>query len=117
MESLFSRLSSKVVFVAVYIEEAHASDEWPVGQTISFCKQPKILGDRCQLAAKFCQKREYHVPMMVDTMENAFQKAFAAWPFRFYVINEGVIVHRADPHPVRLTYNINDLNGVLDALL
>ena len=35
---------------AVYIAEAHAKDEWPVGSAISCCDQPVELQQRMDLA-------------------------------------------------------------------
>eukprot|EP01050_Picozoa_sp_SAG11_P004663 SAG11_NODE_303_length_11000_cov_7.979635_5_plen_171_part_00 len=82
--------------MVVYIEEAHASDEWPVGALTSVCAQPKSLAERCELARRAAatlfgdvaatagleedevgaeQEPGRHdvVPVVVDTMENDFQ--------------------------------------------
>jgi len=88
-QSYFEKLScqykNQVVFGNVYILEAHARDEWPVGKRISFCDQPKDQMTRCDLAMEFVKSQDNGgVKMMVDTMENGFEKVFAAWPFRFF---------------------------------
>jgi len=75
------------VFGSVYILEAHARDEWPVGKTISFCDQPRDQQERCDLARKCVEiGGNGGVKMMVDTMNNGFENEFAAWPFRFFGI-------------------------------
>ena len=58
----------------VYIQEAHASDEWPVGDLTSVTTQPKSLSHRRELA------RTAHedllggsVEVLVDDMDNSFQ--------------------------------------------
>ena len=58
----------------VYIQEAHASDEWPVGDLTSVTTQPKSLSHRRELA------RTAHedllggsVEVLVDDMDNTFQ--------------------------------------------
>jgi len=103
--------------VAVYITEAHASDEWPVGPSISFCRQPQSLEERCELAQKFVNTRHYRVPMLVDTIENNFQQAFAAWPFRYFIIKDNKIVHKAEPSMVSLCYESRDLASLIPSFL
>jgi len=108
---------SNVVIVAVYITEAHASDEWPVGSSISFCRQPQTIQERCDLAQQFVDTRLYRVPMLVDSIHNNFQKAFAAWPFRYFIIKNAKIVYKAEPSVVDLCYNPNDLAKLIPTLL
>jgi len=103
--------------VAVYISEAHASDEWPVGPSISFCRQPQSIEERCNLAQNFVNTRLYRVPMLVDTIENDFQRAFAAWPFRYFVVKENRIAYKAEPSVVSLCYNAKDLATLIPTLL
>jgi len=83
--------------LGVYLTEAHAADEWPVGPSISFCNQPKTIQDRCQLAQQYKEEAEISFPMMVDNMDNDFDKLFAAWPLRFYVIENGKLIFKAQP--------------------
>jgi len=88
----------KVIFLAVYITEAHARDEWPVGKTFSFCEQPKDQQSRCKLAKHCVEQHSYPIPMLVDTMSNQFEHEFAAWPFRYYGIGNGnVLGFKAQP--------------------
>ena len=61
-------------WLVVYIQEAHASDEWPVGDLTSVTTQPKSLEHRRELA------RTAHedllggsVEVLVDDMDNTFQ--------------------------------------------
>jgi len=116
MESLFAEFSSKAVFLAIYIEEAHAADEWPVGKTISFLNQPKNIVERCEAAKNFVIRKRYSVPMLVDPMTNPYQAQFAAWPFRFYVIHKERIVFKAEPDAIVLSYDITALRNVLQSL-
>jgi len=86
------KYGNKVVFLAVYITEAHSRDEWPVGINFSFCDQPKDQPSRCKLAKQCIDEHSYPLPLLVDTMSNQFDNEFAAWPFRFYGINHGNIL-------------------------
>jgi len=117
LESLHLKHRSNVVILAVYITEAHASDEWPVGPSISFCRQPQSIAERCKLAQQFVNTRLYRVPMLVDTIDNHFQSAFAAWPFRYFIVKESRIAYKAEPSAVSLCYNAKDLCSLVPAYL
>jgi len=84
-------------FLAVYITEAHARDEWPVGKTVSFCDQPKTLSERLALANSLKNDIDFPLPVVVDGMENKFMKTFAAWPFRYFVVCNGKIALKGQP--------------------
>ena len=77
----------------VYIEEAHATDEWPISSA-RLAAAPvaiaahKTIDDRLAAATSFA--RDYAVPLdrvalVADGMGNAFQSAYASWPIRWFV--------------------------------
>lgn len=84
------------VFAAVYIVEAHAADEWPVGDRLQI-KQPITDAERCSVAGAFVKQYELRMPMLVDTIENSFSQAYAAWPIRFFLIQNGSMTYIAQP--------------------
>jgi len=94
----------------VYIEEAHARDEWPIGATISCIDQPKTLEERVSAAREFVSEFDYRIPVLIDSMDNHFQKAFAVWPFRFYVIEGGRVALKAEPSLTSHKYDIDELD-------
>jgi len=62
-----------VRFLVVYIAEAHASDEWPVGSLTSVTTQPKNLAHRCDLATVVHEDLLHsEVEVVVDDMSNSF---------------------------------------------
>ena len=83
-------------FVIVYIMEAHAQDEWP----ISSCRhhpegkrvivnQHKSIEERMEAAKEF--RRVFGLEgfrFLVDDMDNTFNNQFAAWPFRYFVMDK-----------------------------
>lgn len=99
----------------MYITEAHAADEWPVGRSISFCNQPKETSERCILAKKFVETTKIEMPMLVDTIENQFETTFAAWPVRFFVIKNGKLLFKAQPNLEDYAYDVLDLSDWLSA--
>jgi hypothetical protein len=88
-------------FVYIYISEAHAQDEWPLGNVESH-PQPKTIEDRLILAQSF---RDVYmtkagqvedIPVFVDGIENSFDE-YAVWPERFYIIENNILVHIGEP--------------------
>ena len=75
-------------FAAVYIQEAHAQDEWPISEAPREFRQHRGIGERVEAARAFIQ--DYYVaPQVVwycDMMTNAFNEKYASWPFRFWVL-------------------------------
>lgn len=104
------KYSEKAIFLAVYITEAHSSDEWPCGKSLSFCEQPKTTERRCELASIAHEKTKFTFPLLVDTIENQFEKNYSAWPFRFYGIIDGKISFKALPElSPHFAYDVNKI--------
>lgn len=74
-----------IKFLAVYIVEAHAIDEWPVGDPLKVT-QPKSIAERCGVARAFMAEYKLRIPMVVDQLDNNFSNTYASWPVRFYVV-------------------------------
>jgi len=102
------------VFLAVYIAEAHAKDEWPVGPTLSFCEQPRTIDERAALANTFIKKHNFTVPLLLDSMSNEFDKSYGVWPFRFYILHEGKIAYKPQPQ-ADYTYDTEAIVRWLDS--
>ncbi|GMH54801.1 hypothetical protein TrST_g3682, partial [Triparma strigata] len=85
-----------VDFLVVYIEEAHAQDEWPISSSRYAEKpvlinQPTTVEERIAVCKIFLSS--YNVPesgpnfqVIVDdpSTNNAFSAAYAPWPFRLF---------------------------------
>lgn len=97
-------------FLTVYIAEAHARDQWPMGKTISCVDQPKTLEERLRNAQQCKTNYKFEVAMVVDNMNNDFDLTYGSWPFRFYVIYQGKLVFKAEPNENTFEYDINQLD-------
>jgi len=113
LPDLLERYASFIDFLAVYITEAHAKDEWPAGKS-STCTQPTTNQERMDLAKALLDSRKLSIPMLVDPIENGFEKAFAAWPIRFYVVHGGKVLFKSQPDGIG--YNLHDVLNCLDDL-
>lgn len=105
----------------MYIAEAHAIDEWPMGEPVPI-KQAQSLSDRVAAASKFQKETGFTWPMLADGMDNSFHKTFGAWPTRYYVIHKGKLAlkieHKDGVHtPNRKAYDIHDIRSCLDRLI
>jgi len=86
---------TKVDFLSVYISEAHACDEWPLGQFVCI-PQHKTLEQRMDAAKKYLRETQCKAPMVVDLLEDNFNQLFAAWPERGFILHKGNIVYISD---------------------
>lgn len=100
--------------MAVYIAEAHARDQWPVGKTISCIDQPTTLAERLNNAREFRKNFNFQMPMLVDNMENNFHHTYGSWPFRFFVIHDGKLILKAQPDEKVFTYDMNEIDHWID---
>jgi len=96
LQRLCKDFSGIADFLTVYILEAHAVDEWPLGNEVQI-KQHQTLEERISAAKRFITHYDFTVPLVVDSIDNSFNNVFAAWPERFYIINEGKLAYIAHP--------------------
>lgn len=81
----------------VYIAEAHASDEWPLGGLCSQ-QQPRSTAERVSVAqARLSELGITTGPTLVDTAEEIFSKTYAAWPIRWFWLHGRIITSIAQP--------------------
>jgi len=97
--------SEEVVFTFIYIREAHANDEWP---NPSSSNQPEgkvidipshsSLEERIEVARRMKEEMGFdsNVEVLVDGMEDTFNKEFAAWPIRYFIAKEGRLLHKTE---------------------
>ena len=79
----------------VYIEEAHAQDEWPIRSARYsdsgpvLVDQPRTNEARRELARRFASEFAPSCTLLVDDIENPFRRAFGAWPIRPFLLRDG----------------------------
>jgi len=97
------RYGDRARFLTIYIKEAHPEDEWQMSdnEKENVCyPQPKTLAQRVAIANDFVRRFHYGVPLAVDPMDNRANALYAAWPERFYIVDErGMIVYKGKPGP------------------
>lgn len=101
LHDLYQQYHHQVEFLSIYIREAHPVDGWWLGKGVlgmlvkRFSPKasidlhdPKTIEER-RAAAGQCQKSlAYGIRTYVDEMDDAVNKAYAAWPTRLYLVGE-----------------------------
>jgi len=121
IHALHAKYAHVTDIVTVYIVEAHAMDEWPVGDPLKIT-QPLSTAERCGLARSFTKSYELKVPMLVDCIDNNFSTDWAAWPVRFFVVQDKKLIFKAQPDhkntydsiPVQLDTFLSKLTSTLN---
>jgi len=78
----------------IYIAEAHAQDEWPIGNQFfrsdtSSLFQTHSLEARRKTAQTLLEQFPLEIPIWIDDpLTNQFQNNYSPWPLRWYVIDE-----------------------------
>ncbi len=108
-------------FISIYIREAHPVDGWwfgkgPMAILMKIGRMraaidvydPKTIEERRAVAGDCEDALKYGIRTYVDEMDDAVNKAYAAWPTRLYLIGlDGRVVYHGglgpfDFHPAKL---------------
>lgn len=109
--------TGRVDFLIVYLREAHALGEWPLGRHVML-QQPTTLDERLSAARQFREASRLELPLLVDGLDDCFMHAFGAHPMRYFVFHRGATVWTAMPNgdypKFEAGYRLEDIPPVLD---
>src|ERR1044072_4456823 len=114
LNDIYERYKTQIDFYMIQIREAHASDVWPIGNVVSV-REHRTLSDRLVAANVMVKETQLEIPVLADTMDDTFLKLYAPWPFRFFVIVDGILKLVGMTKEAR--YDTTDLVECLDVLL
>lgn len=99
LQQLYKKYNDQIQFLSIYIREAHPVDGWWLGSglfgmalKIGVAKaatdvyDPQTIEDRRVVAGRCEAALKYGIPTLVDEMDDAVNKAYAAWPTRLYLV-------------------------------
>ena len=91
-------------FLTIYIEEAHARDEWylpdsPNASTTRLIYTHKTIEDRITAAKRFIEGTGVEMEVVCETMEGNVTDRYGAWPERLYIIVDRVVVYQGGKGP------------------
>jgi len=121
LNQLYHDFTDRVAFRMIYIAEAHALDEWPMGDgypgsEYQAIPQPKSVEERCGVAKFFRSEISCDLPMVIDGPDDLFEKKYSVWPLRFYIIHRGKIVYKAQPTD-SYRYSVAELRDKVAAMV
>jgi predicted Zn-dependent protease len=90
LSELAEKLGARAVFLQVYIREAHAEGQWQstINEREKVELAPASTMEQKHNYAVMCERKLHlRFPAVVDGLDNAAEKAYAAWPSRVYVID------------------------------
>ena len=107
LHDLYKRYHDRVQFLVIYIREAHPIDGWWLGGGImglllklkrskaaTDVYDPKTIEERRAVAGQCEVALQYGIRTYVDEMDDAVNKAYAAWPTRLYLVGvDGRVVY------------------------
>ena len=100
---MYKKFRDRAEFFIVYIEEAHASDMWQMPSNVRdqvIFTLPTSFAEREGVAGACVRKLGLEIPAAVDGIDNRVERAYTAWPDRFYVIDkQGRVALKTAPGP------------------
>jgi len=87
----------------VYIREAHTTDVWQDSDNLDdhvIFAAPKSFDERSEMGKLCVVKLGIKFPAVVDTFDNATDRAYTGWPDRLYVVDrDGRVAYKSGPGP------------------
>ena len=113
------RYGAKVPFLLVYIREAHTAETWESARNSrdGVRVQPAANMTEKQEHASYCM-RELHLafPAVVDGMDGAVEKAYAAWPSLVVIVGkDGRVVYST--RLTELDYRAENMQSAIESVL
>lgn len=103
LRALYAQYREQVAFLVVYIREAHALDGRSplIKGGLPLVEEPVTLDERRAVATVCLRRTAFEgMPAVVDGMDNATEKAYAAAPDRLYLIGkDGRVAYQGAPGP------------------
>jgi tetratricopeptide (TPR) repeat protein len=89
LEELYTKYGRRIPFLLVYIREAHTGQSWESGRNTREgvkMEEPRTLAEKKGHAMMCGRNLHLRFPAIVDGMDGAVEKAYAAWPSRAVVV-------------------------------
>lgn len=98
--------------LSIYIEEAHAKDEWwlpdsPEADSRRAINVHTCIDERRAAATRFLEDNAFPIKLVCDSMAGDVVNRYRAWPERLYIIQDGIVVYAGGPGP--FGYNLPEV--------
>lgn len=136
LHKLFEQYHEQVQFLSIYIREAHPVDGWWLGKgplkwmmklggikAATDIYDSQTMEERRKVAGHCETALQYGINTYVDEMDDAVNRAYAAWPTRLYLIGlDGQVIYHGglgpfDFHPAKLGKAIQEYLAKLETVI
>jgi type I thyroxine 5'-deiodinase len=77
--------------------------------------QARTEEERSQIATTCAVSLNLNIPILIDNMDDAAERAYSAWPERLYVLSkQGIVIYKGGKGPYG--FNPEELERFLDTL-
>lgn len=111
--SIVQEFSDVADFLTIYIEEAHPTNGWKLENNITI-PQHQTQEERSSAAKLMLDSVKFNCPVVVDTMANDANKAYAGMPIRLYIIQRNQIQYAGGMGPT--FYNLTEVRQRLQSI-
>eukprot|EP01125_Pyxidicula_operculata_P022998 TRINITY_DN9748_c0_g1_i1.p2 TRINITY_DN9748_c0_g1~~TRINITY_DN9748_c0_g1_i1.p2 ORF type:complete len:117 (+),score=27.05 TRINITY_DN9748_c0_g1_i1:625-975(+) len=97
----------------IYTREAHATDIWKLGDFTDI-RNHQSIDDRYKASLQIKDKG-LNIPLLLDSMNDNFDKMYSSWPERYYILDQGKFYYISQPTTnfgfdfISLSTNVNNL--------
>ena len=114
----YEAYKDKAYFYIVYIREAHPLDGWAIPRNSFSVNTPHSMAERQAIARAFVQRLHTPIPVVVDTINDQVQQAYASFPNRTVIIDgAGNVAYKGKANPTGVASSAPQVAKVLDKLL
>lgn len=104
LNRIYRNYREQFAFYVIYIKEIHPTDGWQVEanerESVLF-QQHRSMAERIETGQACMLKTGCEIPALVDEMDDAVSRAYAAMPERLYLVDlEGRIAYKGGMGPM-----------------
>ena len=92
LNEIYEAHKDKLPIFLIYVREAHPADGWQTPQNLYedvIFDTPTSVDERAEIGQACQIGLDLKYPMLIDTIDDAVEKAYVAAPIRLYVIDPG----------------------------
>ena len=99
----YAEYKDRADFVVVYVREAHPDDGWQADSNLDdgvVYNAPQTFEERKTIARACEVGLALKIPLVIDKMDDAVEKAYRGWPDRLFIIGkDGKVAYDGGPGP------------------
>jgi tetratricopeptide (TPR) repeat protein len=119
LKAMYKAYGAKAPFLLVYIREAHATNNWESTRNLRDgvnLRPAATMAEKENHAALCSRKLHLPFPALVDSMDDAAEKAYSAWPSRAFIVGvDGRILYGT--RLTELDFHADQMSAVLRKLV